>query len=181
MCIRDSSEGARQLATVRGGVLDHSEHALALRGAVADGPSDPSVTLRRATTADVESVQRLLSVAFGHTTMTLELESPSEPTMVAERSGATIGTLRVHKSAEGWGCLLYTSEPRDRVHVERLGRGGGRLLTRLMALVVLDRVRTGCRALLDAGWIRREALRWDRVHERDVPDDGCLLYTSRCV
>jgi ribosomal protein S18 acetylase RimI-like enzyme len=150
-----SSEGARQLATVRGGVLDHSEHALALRGAVADGPSDPSVTLRRATTADVESVQRLLSVAFGHTTMTLELESPSEPTMVAERSGATIGTLRVHKSAEGWGVYGFAVDPAWQ------GRGIGR-----------DLLRRVCRQANDAGI--------DRVHlEVSVENDRALgLYTS---
>jgi ribosomal protein S18 acetylase RimI-like enzyme len=87
--------------------------------------------------------------------MTLELESPSEPTMVAERSGATIGTLRVHKSAEGWGVYGFAVDPAWQ------GRGIGR-----------DLLRRVCRQANDAGI--------DRVHlEVSVENDRALgLYTS---
>jgi ribosomal protein S18 acetylase RimI-like enzyme len=150
-----SSPGARQLATSRGGVLDHSEHALALQGTVADGPSDASIALRPAASDDAEEVQRLVTAAFGHSFGPIDLESPAEPTMVAERDGAIIATLRVHHTQEGWGVYGFAVDP------PLQGQGIGR-----------DLLRRVCRQAHDAGV--------DRVHlEVSVENDRALgLYTS---
>lgn len=150
-----SSEAAQRLAATRGGALDHSEHALALRGAVVDGPEDPAVVLRRATVADADEVQRLLAAAFGHATVPLDLAEPNEPTMVAERDGTTIATLRVHQTPEGWGVYGLAVDPAWQ------GKGIGR-----------DVLRRVCRQANDAGI--------ERVHlEVSVENDRALgLYTS---
>lgn len=150
-----SSDAARHLATSHGGTFDHSEHALALQGTVADGPSDASIALRSAVSGDAEEVQRLVTAAFGHSLGPIDLESPAEPTMVAERDGAIIATLRVHHTQEGWGVYGFAVDPPWQ------GQGIGR-----------DLLRRVCRDAHDAGVAR--------VHlEVSVENDRALgLYTS---
>jgi ribosomal protein S18 acetylase RimI-like enzyme len=150
-----TSADARRLAAVRGGVLDHSEHALELRGAVSDGPVDAAITLRPATSADLPEVQRIVAEAFGHPFFPLDLEAPDEPTLVAERDGQVLGTLRVHRSREGWGVYGFAVEPAHQ------GKGIGR-----------DLLRRVCHQARAAGV--------ERVHlEVSVENDRALgLYTS---
>lgn len=150
-----SSVGARRLAASHGGVLDHAEHALALHGRVSDGPTDASITLRLATNADAEDVQRLMEEAFGHSSGPIELESSDEPTLVAERDGAFIASLRVHRSHDGWGIYGFA------VVLRLQGKGIGR-----------DLLRRVCRDASAAGV--------ERVHlEVSVENDRALgLYTS---
>jgi ribosomal protein S18 acetylase RimI-like enzyme len=150
-----SSDAARHLATSHGGTFDHSEHALALQGTVADGPSDPFITLRPATAADADGVDRLVTDAFGHPLGQIDLESTDEPTLVAELDGATIATLRVHHTRDGWGVYGFAVDPRLQ------GRGIGR-----------DLLRRVCRQANEAGI--------GRVHlEVSVENDRALgLYTS---
>jgi ribosomal protein S18 acetylase RimI-like enzyme len=150
-----ASDGGRGLALSRGGVLEHSEHAMALTGTVLDGPFDDAVTLRPASRADTEDVIRILVAAFGHHTEPIELDAPGEPTLVAERDGVVVATLRVHKSAEQWGVYGFAVEP------SLQGRGIGR-----------DLLRRVCREANDSGI--------GRVHlEVSVDNDRALgLYTS---
>lgn len=150
-----TSDAARHLATSRGGVLEHSEHALVLTGGVEDGASDPSIALRPASGADAGAVGRLLTSAFGHPWEPVDLEAPGEPTYVAERDGAVIATLRVHKGAQDWGVYGFAVEP------SLQGRGIGRGLLRRV-----------CREAFDAGMTQ--------VHlEVSVDNDRALgLYTS---
>ena len=150
-----SSVGAQRIAASRSGVLDHSEHALALRGVVADGPTDRVLSLRSATAADAPDVQRILLEAFGHSFGPLDFASEEEPTLVAEHAGAVVATLRVHRATEGWGVYGFAVDPSCQ------GRGIGR-----------DLLRRVCRQAADAGV--------DRVHlEVSVENDRALsLYTS---
>lgn len=150
-----SSCAAKQLASSHGGTLDHSEHALALLGPVAEGPSDPSITLRAATAADADDVDRLVTAAFAHALGQIDLESIDEPTLVAELEGATIATLRVHHTKDGWGVYGFAVDPALQ------GRGIGR-----------DLLRRVCREAHAAGV--------ERVHlEVSVENDRALgLYTS---
>jgi ribosomal protein S18 acetylase RimI-like enzyme len=149
------SDAAQRLASSRGGVLEHSEHALALTGAVAEGPSDDSLTLRPATRADTDDVVRILTAAFDHPHGPIDLEAHGEQTLVAERGGAVVATLRVHKSPEAWGVYGFAVEP------QLQGHGIGR-----------DVLRRVCRQANEAGIVR--------VHlEVSVDNDRALtLYTS---
>jgi GNAT superfamily N-acetyltransferase len=55
-----NGRGGREFALSRGGVLDHSEHALVLRHEPIEGVTNPDVTMRRATRNDADDVLRLL-------------------------------------------------------------------------------------------------------------------------
>jgi ribosomal protein S18 acetylase RimI-like enzyme len=150
-----TSDAARRLAVSRKGVLEHSEHALALTGAVADGPRDGSITLRPATAADLEDVRRILLSAFGSVFEPIDFESRLEPTLVAERDGAVVATMRVHKEPGTWGVYGFG------VDRPLQGRGIGR-----------DLLRRVCREANEAGI--------GRVHlDVSVDNDRALgLYTS---
>jgi len=150
-----TSVGARILAESRGGVLEHSEHALDLFAPATDGPSDPSITLRPAAGSDIADVARILTEAFGHPWRPLDLEVPREPTLVAERDGSVIATLRVHQSPEAWGIYGFAVEP------SLQGAGIGR-----------DLLRRVCRQANEAGVTRLHL-------EVEVTNDRALgLYTS---
>ena len=133
---RESSPG-RSFALSRGAVLEHSEHALALLGEPTEGPADPAVTVRTATSADASEVSRLLTTAFG--------TPPSEAfqwqatersrTLLAELSGSAVGTLRLtRESDEAAGIYGFAVDPAWQ------GRGIGR-----------DMLRRVCHALRDEG------------------------------
>ena len=150
-----TSTAAPALAASRGGRLEHSEHVMALTGPPADGPEDSTVRFRPATRADADEVGRLLTEAFGHPWTPVDLEARGEPTMVAERDGSVVATLRVHREPTEWGVYGFA------VRTSLQGRGIGS-----------DLLRRVCRQAGDAGI--------GRVHlEVSVDNDGALhLYTA---
>jgi ribosomal protein S18 acetylase RimI-like enzyme len=150
-----SSVGARVMAESRGGTLDHSEHALDLTEEVADGPTDPAIDLREAAADDIPAIARILTEAFGHPWLPLDIAAEREPTLVAQRDESVIATLRVHRSPEEWGIYGFAVEPGLQ------GRGIGR-----------DLLRRVCRQANEAGVTRLHL-------EVEVTNDRALgLYTS---
>lgn len=94
------SVGGRRLAQHRGGVLEHSEHALILSGAPTDGPRDPALSLRVASATDVPFLARVLEAGFGWPApddLPARLDSPGQRTLVIERHDSAVGTLRVNR------------------------------------------------------------------------------------
>jgi ribosomal protein S18 acetylase RimI-like enzyme len=91
-----SSPGGQALAKKRGGELDHSEHALVLHGEPTAGRNDPAITLRNATADDGPEVVRIFNSAFDWTPSNAgeRLSSPTSWTVLAERDGRVVGTLR---------------------------------------------------------------------------------------
>lgn len=124
---RPSAAGKR-LALRRGGVLDHSEHALVLSGDPTGPAPDPAVALRRATVADLPLVTRLLEYGFGGAApdgLAERLETPRERTEIIEQSGAAVGTLHLTRSGDVGGIYGFAVDP------SRQGRGIGRAALRL--------------------------------------------------
>lgn len=157
LVIPRGSDGGREFALSRGAVLEHSEHALVLRGAPSEGPTDPELTLRTATAADVPELSRLLAAAFGipPRNFAQRLATDSARTMVAEREGSVLGTVRVTREDGGGGIYGFAVDP------ARQGHGIGR-----------DVLRRVCRELRDEG-VERIGL------EVAVENDRALgLYTS---
>jgi ribosomal protein S18 acetylase RimI-like enzyme len=153
------STAGRRLALARGGVLDHSEHALVLTGdPVADDRHDVSVSLRPAATTDLPLVAGLLEDGFGFSVpddFGERLTTPRERTLVVELSGTPVGTLRVRRDGDVAGIYGFVIEP------GRRGRGIGRAALRRVC------------AQLRADGARRIGL------EVDVQNDRALgLYTS---
>ncbi|MHB8452364.1 MAG: GNAT family N-acetyltransferase [Mycobacteriales bacterium] len=123
-----SSTAGRALALGRGAALDHSEHALVLLDAPSSGPSDPRTSLRPATRADTARVSELLAAAFGHAPSELaeRLASPEEQTLLVERDGSRVGTLRLTRRGEDAGVYGLAVDPAWQ------GRGiGGDVLRRV--------------------------------------------------
>ncbi len=118
---RASPAGGR-LALRRGGVLDHSEHALVLSGDPITGPAGP-VGLRRATMADIPLISRLVELGFGGPApddLASRLDSTYERTVIVELDGSAVGTLRFRHDAEGARIYAFVIDPAWR------GRGIGR-------------------------------------------------------
>ena len=151
------SAAGRAFALKRGAFLEHSEHALVLRTAPADGPSDPHTSLRRATVADATEVAARLAAAFGGAPpdMAERLASTTERTLLVERDGQAIGTVRLTRDLDSGGIYGFAIDPAWQ------GRGIGS-----------DVLRRICRLLLDEG-ARQVGL------EVAVDNDRALgLYTS---
>lgn len=151
------SLAGRALALGRGAVLEHSEHALVLLDAPTDGPTDARIALRTAMPADTSELSRLLTAAFGASSSDLigGLAENSARTLVVEREGLTVGTVRVTLDQDTAGVYGFAVDPAWQ------GRGIGR--------EVLRRV---CRQLRDEG-VQRIGL------EVAVENDHALgLYTS---
>jgi ribosomal protein S18 acetylase RimI-like enzyme len=148
--------GGREFALGRGCVLHHSEHALELTGDPVGSPSDPRTSIRPVGAGDTDAVDALLLAGFGWRRPDAEAPGHRDGTLVVERDGEVVGTLRVtHDSPGDVGVYGLVVRP------DRQGRGIGR--------DVLGRV---CRqALADDA---------DRVHlEVAVDNDRALgLYTS---
>lgn len=114
-----SSAGARDLALGRGGVLEHSEHALVLTGAPTPGPADELVRLRPAGAADVPEVARLCAAAFGgdpaqelaRTTADLSSSGAGRRTLVVERAGTVVGTVRLTRDGTDGGVYGFAVDP----------------------------------------------------------------------
>jgi ribosomal protein S18 acetylase RimI-like enzyme len=152
-----SSLAGKQLALRRGAALDHSEHALVLSGAPAEGARDAALSLRPATSADVPFVSRLLEEGFGWAGDDLagRLDSAHERTLVVELSGSPVGTLRLTRDGNDSRIYGFVIDPAWQ------GRGIGR-----------DALRRACEALRADG-ARRVAL------EVAVENDRALaLYNS---
>lgn len=130
-----SAPGAA-LARRRGGTLEHSEHHLELFGEPVDGPSDPRLVLRDATTADAAAVGRLLAAGFGHEPPDLaeQWSVPGETTVVVERDGGPVASLRLTREGEQGGVYGFVVDPALQ------GRGIGR-----------DVLRRACRRLRAEG------------------------------
>ncbi len=108
------SVAGRELAERRGGALDHSEHALVLSGAPTTGPSERTVGLREATSADVAIVEHLLEAGFGHPAPDVggRLHSPDHDTLVIELEGSAVGTMRVTRDGSAAGIYGFVVDPR---------------------------------------------------------------------
>ncbi|BCJ47378.1 acetyltransferase [Actinoplanes ianthinogenes] len=112
-----SSAGGPVLAQRRGGKLDHSEHALRMVGEPTAVPADPRVTVRAATPDDQETVRDILRSAFGWAPPT----AGADPnTLLIERDGHPIGTVRLSLEPDGAGIYGFA------VHPDQQGRGVGR-------------------------------------------------------
>lgn len=152
-----SSGAGRHLAQVRGGTLHHSEHALALTGEPDDAPEDARTALRPAVTDDAATVARLLEAGFGvpRTHVEEQLASEREPTLVIERDGVPVGTLRVAREGTGADVYGFVVDPAWQ------GRGIGR-----------EALRRVCRRLRAEG-VERIGLEVEVDNERALG-----LYTS---
>ena len=152
------STGGHALARARGGVLHHSEHALILEGEPADGPTDPSVTLRPATRADTSAVAAMLTEAFDWTPPDVIEREPdihNGPMVVIEKDGEIVGHIRITLDGAVGGVYGFV------VEAARRGQGIGR-----------DVLRRVCRQLRADG-AERVAL------EVEVDNEHALgLYTS---
>jgi ribosomal protein S18 acetylase RimI-like enzyme len=152
------SVAGKRLALRRGGVLDHSEHALVLSGDPTTGSRGPAITLRPAAVAELPLVSRLLELGFGEPApagLAERLDSPRERTAIVELGGSAVGTLRIRRDGSDAGIYGFVIDPSCQ------GRGIGRAA-----------LRQAC-----------EQLRADGAHriglEVDVENDRALmLYTS---
>ncbi len=109
---RPSVAGAA-LARSRGGVLEHSEHALTLDGVPPGGPDRPDVSMRDATPDDAEEIVRLLDAGFDWRPPDALERARSEvaETRIVERNGAPVGTLRIHHSDGSAGIYGFVVDP----------------------------------------------------------------------
>jgi len=151
------SAGGRALAERHGGRLEHSEHALVLRGEPADGPSDPRLSMRIAERRDVPAITALMSSGFGYAPPDVgeRLAGEGRRTFVFERDVEVVGTLWTSLTGERGSVYGFAVEPRRR------GQGIGR-----------DALRRACRELRGRG-ARTVSL------EVAVENDRALrLYTS---
>jgi ribosomal protein S18 acetylase RimI-like enzyme len=127
------SEGGQLLATRRGGVLDHSEHALVLTDAPTDKPSERNIEIRPALVEDAPEVTRLLAAGFGWAPDDVAQRIASEPqqTLLVLTEGKTVGTLRVTRNGDAGGVYGFAVDPRWQ------GRGVGREVLRRMCVELL--------------------------------------------
>lgn len=105
------------LARRRGGVLDHSEHALQLLGEPDAVPADPRVALRAATPADQPAIRELLRLGFGWEPPEAAGQDPN--TLIVERDGLPIGTVRLIPEGDRAGVYGFV------IHPDHQGRGIG--------------------------------------------------------
>jgi ribosomal protein S18 acetylase RimI-like enzyme len=123
---RDSAAG-RAFAVARGGVFEHSEHFLSLGATPTTEPLDPAVTLRRATDSDRDDVIRVLAAGFGSAPSDLAIaNTEDEQTLVAERGGLTVATMRIARDGSTGSVYGLAVDPAYQ------GQGIGRdILTRV--------------------------------------------------
>lgn len=108
---RPSVTGKR-LALRRGGVLDHSEHALVLSGDPTGGAHDPMLRLRPATVADLPLVSHVLEETPGPPEdLAARLDTPHERTVVIELRGSGVGTLRLTRDGDDAGIYGFAIDP----------------------------------------------------------------------
>jgi ribosomal protein S18 acetylase RimI-like enzyme len=137
-----STPAGRSFAAARGATIEHSEHFLVLGATPAGRPADSRLTVRQARPDDAEKVVRILSEAFGSTPNGFAIrDSAGERTMVAERDGAVLATVRLTRDGAAGAIYGFAVDP------PLQGRGIGR--------DVLTRV---CRSLREDGaeWVTLE-------------------------
>lgn len=126
------SAGGHALAARFGGTLDHSEHAMLLDGDPLDGPTDPRITMRTATPDDAGVVGDILAAAFDWTPSDLRgmlaRQTEREQTLVIERDGQPVGTVRIthDDTTEGDRTVDRGGIYGFAVHPDHQGRGIGR-------------------------------------------------------
>ncbi|GAB1693520.1 GNAT family N-acetyltransferase [Krasilnikovia sp. M28-CT-15] len=113
-----TSVGGRALAQGRGATLGHSEHALQLPGEPAEVPADPRVTIRAATGPDQSAVRELLRLGFGWEPPPTADNDPN--TLVVERDGQPVGTVRLIREEDRAGVYGFV------IHPDHQGHGIGR-------------------------------------------------------
>ncbi len=152
-----AAQAGRALALARGGLLEHSEHALVLVGQPAGGAGDPALALRPAVMADAPHVQALLEAGFGRpaTFVAATLAAGPDRTLLIERDGAPVATVRLTRRGTDGGVYGFV------VHPHWQGRGIGR-----------DVLRRVCQLLYEQG-VRRIGLEVAVDNERALG-----LYTS---
>jgi ribosomal protein S18 acetylase RimI-like enzyme len=151
------SAGGRTLAEHHGARLDHSEHALVLRGEPTEGPRDPRLSIRIAERRDLPAIMALMSSGFGFAPPDTAERMTAEGvrSFVVEREGRVIGTLRAQLEGDTAGVYGFAVDPHWR------GQGIGS-----------DALRRTCRELRERG-ARTVGL------EVEVENDRALhLYTS---
>jgi ribosomal protein S18 acetylase RimI-like enzyme len=125
------SVAGRTLAQQRHGSLDHSEHALRLRGEPVEVPADPRVTVRTALQVDQQAVRELLRLGFGWEPPETAGDDPN--TLVVERDGQLIGTARLIREGDRAGIYGFV------IHPDHQGRGIGRdVLHRMCRTALAD-------------------------------------------
>jgi ribosomal protein S18 acetylase RimI-like enzyme len=123
-----ATAAGKAFAATNGATFHHSEHFLALGATPADGPLDPRVTLRPATTSDTREVRRILAAAFDEPErdLTIVEDDPTERVIVIERDDVIVGALRLAREGEAAGIYGFAVDPRFQ------GQGIGReTLTRI--------------------------------------------------
>jgi ribosomal protein S18 acetylase RimI-like enzyme len=109
---RPSAAGAA-LARVRGGALEHSEHALVLRGDPVDGPTDPRITTREATRSDAAVITRLLAAAFDWQPPDVEsmIDAGDARMLLIDLGDVPVGTVRLTLDAGSGGVYGLVVAP----------------------------------------------------------------------
>lgn len=123
-------------ALSRGGVLDHSEHAMVMRGEPAAGEEDPRISVRAMTADDIPFLAAALKAGFGFDVSDLDARIASDDarTVIIERDGEPVGTIRLSLEGDVGGIYGFVVVP------EWQGKGIGR-----------DVLRRMCRRLRDEG------------------------------
>lgn len=111
-------EAGAAFARSVGGTIEHSEHRMVLRNEPAPLEVDPHVSVRRAERGDVPLVIECLAEAFDYPTDLLETEEVDAlarrfpGTLVIERTGEIVGTIRVERGGEAAGIYGFAVLPR---------------------------------------------------------------------
>jgi ribosomal protein S18 acetylase RimI-like enzyme len=109
-----NAAGGREFALARGGVLDHSEHALTLRHEPAAGVTNPAVTVRRATADDADDVCRFLEAAFGRqppSDLRERLGTEGETMLLIGLDGVAVGTVRLTRDGTTGRVYGFAIDP----------------------------------------------------------------------
>jgi ribosomal protein S18 acetylase RimI-like enzyme len=116
-----STPAGHAFAVAKHAVLEHSEHFLSLGATPTVGPIDPALTVRPATDEDRSEIARILAAGFNEEEQDVVIsDSPDEQTLVIERGGAVVGTVRLIRHGTTAGIYGFAVDPRHQ------GQGIGR-------------------------------------------------------